>query len=155
MEYIDINKVDSRGQRMKGGGMRIIILIGLLGWLFGCETTEYYTNPNSQGYYEQAFGGTCEQCGRAFSISAYQINNVENITCPYDGYVQNTKYAYNRYVYALQQQQQQETQSFYDRQAEIRKEYQRKLEDINRRYSEMQGQRRGSVLDPIYIKTVP
>src|SRR3989338_5543130 len=94
--------------------------------LYGCETMDstYYTNPTSPGYHEQALGGTCEVCGRAFVISGYQLDHVENITCPFDGHPQNTKFAYNRYVYASQQQQQANDRAFFENLERIRKENQ-------------------------------
>ena len=73
--------------------------------LSGCATTDYYTNPNSAGYYQQGLGGLCQNCNRQFAISAHQLNNVENTTCPYCGTTQNTKMASNRYTYEAQKAQ--------------------------------------------------
>lgn len=83
----------------------ILFIVGIAIILSGCATTDYYTNPNSAGYSQQNFGGLCQNCNRQFTISAQQLNTVENITCPYCGVAQNTKMASNRYTYEAQRTQ--------------------------------------------------
>ncbi len=92
--------------------MKKIIFLLVCLMLAGCATTEYYTNPNSQDYYQQRLGGLCEKCNRVFTFSGYQLNNQENITCPYCGQEQSLQMASNRYTYGMQQQQRQEQASF-------------------------------------------
>lgn len=82
----------------------IVILFALC--LSGCAASSaYYRNPNSAGYHKPGLGGLCESCGRQFIFSGYQLNNFENITCPYCGYEQNIQMAANRWTYEAQRQQ--------------------------------------------------
>ena len=75
-------------------------------WLFG-QPESYYTDPSSPGYTEAHYAGLCEVCGRVFYFSAAQWNSSPTATCPYDGHEQNLQQANNRYVYQVNQAQQQ------------------------------------------------
>lgn len=92
--------------------MRTVLVLLLCLGLVGCVTTDYYTNPNSPGYYQQTFGGLCESCGRVFAMSGAQLQSLENIQCPYCGAIQNARMASNRYTYAKQQQDAQNLMGF-------------------------------------------
>lgn len=108
---------------------KIIDLLILVMFISGCAAynTNYYTDPNSSGYAEQALGGLCERCNRVFNFSGQQLNTIENIQCPYCGQVQNLRMASNRYIYLKQQQ---EAQSYQQALS--------KIQDIQVRHDEAQ-----------------
>ena len=138
-------------------------------FLAGCATTEYYTNPSSEGYYQQGLGGLCQSCNRQFAMSGYQLNNIESITCPYCGMAQNTRMAANRWNYAIQQQQaynnQQALANFASNMQQIQQQHAEKRQQIildhmsktsNQPTTTLQPtiQPGDSPLNPIYIKKV-
>ena len=88
----------------------ILVIICLMMLLSGCATTEYFTNPNSAGYNEAAFGGLCQNCNRVFYFSRNQYDNCESVSCCYCGCTQNLKMAASRYAYEVKQQQARNTQ---------------------------------------------
>lgn len=135
----------------------IFILICLMVLLSGCATTEYFTNPNSAGYNEAGLGGLCQNCNRQFNFSGNQLDNCENITCCYCGFVQNTRMAANRYSYEAQQQQARNTQqavaNFNQSMKEINEkraaDEQRRIENFQRSINQP-----GSWSNPIRVKVV-
>ncbi len=136
--------------------MRIIILsILLVVSLSGCATTEYFTNPNSAGYNEAGLGGLCQNCNRQFNFSGYQLDNQENVSCCYCGYVQNLRMAANRYTYEVQQQQaintQQAIANFNQSMKEINEkraaDEQRRIENFQKNINQP-----GSWSNPIRVK---
>lgn len=151
--------------------MRIIALVITLVCFMGCTTTQWnqlvwgnpkgawWKNPPEPQKTSTQHGALCAVCLRGFVVPNEVLKNSKEVVCPYCGAKQDAQMAINRYTYESQVQQQktqqQQMQAFQDRQKEINDEYQRKIEDINRRRNEMQTQRRGSILDPVYIKTVP
>jgi len=75
-----------------------ILLVAFL-LLSACAMpVSYYTDPNSAGYTVQGLGGICDYCGKQFNMSGYQLQNVQNIKCPYCGGISNTKKSAARWV---------------------------------------------------------
>ena len=127
--------------------------VGIVGILLGCVTSRYYVAPNRKimtdeefyryylqpdgpGYYDHIMKGICNNCGRIFTFSPYHYFEVEKIKCPYCGYVQDTKMAWNRYVYELERQKAVAEQRRRAWNAYIWTRYQREVEESRKRFYE-------------------
>jgi len=88
----------------------------------GGETTEanteedqklaYYTDPRSQGYFEQVWGGACHRCGQVFPLSRAEICENKYAFCPNCHAVNNPAQA-NEYYTSRQGGQQNTSQYSY------------------------------------------
>ena len=120
--------------------MKLLLILVLA--LCGCATLDpaYYTDPNSQGYAEQVFGGLCDKCGREFSFSSHQWSNCKEVTCPYDGSHQTLSHARGRYLYAADQRQAQAVGWFFQQQRiQIQKSAEEQQKIIKRHWPQLGG----------------
>jgi hypothetical protein len=131
--------------------LKVYVFMFLLIPFMGCETVDstYYTNPSSAGYKEQGLGGICELCGRDFRQSAYQIEQVGSISCPYDGHTQNALQAFNRYQYAVQQQQTMQSQQTFQNIQQIQRENTQKKTEIIEAYMSKRNNVRPITVMPV------
>lgn len=106
--------------------MKKISLIIMLIFLAGCLADDYYTRPDSKGYYEQVFGALCENCNRVFKVSKHQVIDSLSSNCPYCGRKQDLTMACNRYDYeiSLARKQRYEQQAKIQQQINIQQEQQ-------------------------------
>lgn len=88
------------------------------------------------------------------SLCTYQLNNVENVLCPFDGHGQNLKYAVNRASYDAQQAQARQFQQYLDaRSQRTRERAQRSQQRVDEALRAIYNPERGSSPSrPIYVK---
>jgi hypothetical protein len=55
---------------------------GPSGYSGGLQASDYYTDPRSRGYFEQAFGGICRRCGEVIPLSYGEIAENRYVFCP-------------------------------------------------------------------------
>ncbi|MFH0763484.1 MAG: hypothetical protein V1927_00575 [Candidatus Omnitrophota bacterium] len=86
---------------------RLFITILCFIFLAGCATSSgYYTDPNSKGYKEPHYEGSCLKCNRVFRFSraVYDASSTRFGACPFCGMEQNLEMANQRYLYDQQNQ---------------------------------------------------
>lgn len=66
---------------------------------------EYYTNPQSEGYYEQVWGCICRRCEGMFALSAAEINENRFVSCPNCRAMNNPAQAHRDYRYMRERNQ--------------------------------------------------
>jgi len=81
---------------------KIIIALLVCIFLTGCfrsfRSAEYYTDPNSKGYFVSEFGAMCSYCSKDFTASMHQLDNAKTANCPFCGVEQNLEEATKRYA---------------------------------------------------------
>lgn len=81
---------------------KIILVVMVFFLLSGCvelfaKDLPSCLNPESKEYRAMVIGGTCEECGKTFTFSGYQLDHDKNAACPYCKHEQSLKGACNRY----------------------------------------------------------
>lgn len=107
-------------------------------------SSDYYTNPNSEGYSQAVFGALCEKCERQFNFSMEMWDNNQQIICPFCGHIQDLRMAYNRYEYLQQQQQEQNERAAYQN---FIQSYQQHLQESFQKRQQIDDQMTSKILD--------
>lgn len=86
---------------------KLFITILCFIFLAGCTaSSKYYTDPDSKGYKEPHYEGSCLKCNRVFRFSraVYDASPTRFGTCPFCGTEQSLEMANQRYIYDQQNQ---------------------------------------------------
>ena len=76
--------------------MAAVLVLGGCAELFAKDLPSCL-DPENKEYNKPVIGGICENCGKQFTFSGYQLDNNKTAACPYCKHVQNLKDACNRY----------------------------------------------------------